>query len=392
MIQTNISRHVGEVSKRIASLVVAILMVLTSFLSGQSLTTSGAVSEIVALRTPFEKNLATIRGAREQRVEAAGKTYLDGLDRLQKEITSRGDLDGALAVKAERERAAAGREPSAEERRAMPAALGAARAAYEKQRDPIVTAARKQEEDQTGAYLSALAVLERRLTTLNQLEKALAVKAERERLTKAVVPTAGSPPTTTAPAVPLIPPGAATTGVAGRLDPLLADKIKAVATAKSYVQTECAGEAGGAKDTPEDGGLLVGFEILEATDSGITDIRSLRPFYLTREKIVSGRDRGILAKVTEKVMARNGYAVGGLNVWHNNHRLGGMQIVFMKIDARTGRLDPAPANSYKSQWFGARPRGKDAKEITLAGDGRPVIGVYGKSGSDADSLGLLTMP
>ncbi len=76
--------------------------------------------------------------------------------------------------------------------------------------------------------------------------------------------------------------------------------------------------------------------------------------------------------------------------WHNTRRLGGFQIVFMKIDARTGRLDPAPANSYKSRWFGARPKGKDAKE--LAGDGRPVIGVYGKSGADADSLGLITMP
>jgi hypothetical protein len=99
---------------------------------------------------------------------------------------------------------------------------------------------------------------------------------------------------------------------------------------------------------------------------------------------------GELPRVTDKVQARNGYAVAGIAVWHNKRRIGGMQLTFMKIDARTGKFDPNPVNAYKSKWFGSRPSRVKAKE--LGGDGRFVIGIYGKTGADADTIGLLQMP
>ena len=88
-------------------------------------------------------------------------------------------------------------------------------------------------------------------------------------------------------------------------------------------------------------------------------------------------------------MARNGYAVAGLTAYHNKARIQGLQIVFMKIDTRTGRLDPNPTDTYRSKWFGTRGRGKP---VELGGDGRLVIGVFGRSGADADSIGLVQMP
>lgn len=68
-----------------------------------------------------------------------------------------------------------------------------------------------------------------------------------------------------------------------------------------------------------EGGVLVGFEFFETKSNGFPDVRSLRPFYLTPAGVKAGSDRGRMEKVTNKVLARPGYAVGGINIYHTNN-------------------------------------------------------------------------
>jgi len=112
-------------------------------------------------------------------------------------------------------------------------------------------------------------------------------------------------------------------------------------------------------------------------------LRSLRPYFLTSKGIVAGRDRGKLEKVTDKVVARPGYAVGGLITSEGKR---GMQVIFMKIDPVSGRLATDSGSIYKSVWIGDKGREKPKQ---IGGDGRLVIGVYGKTGADCDDIGLV---
>lgn len=183
--------------------------------------------------------------------------------------------------------------------------------------------------------------------------------------------------------------GAATAERLGKLDPALATKIAGATGANSLTMTEASAEQGGSRDMPDSAGVLIGFEFLESKSYNLPDIRSLRAIYLTAEGAKEGKARGELATVTNKVLARAGYAVGGITVHHNESRIQGMQVIFMKINPATGKLDTSSATSYKSTWFGSRPRGK-AKE--LGGDGRLVVGIFGKTGADCDTIGLIQMP
>ena len=339
--------------------------------------------ELEAARVTYLRGVTNLRTARDTRVAALAKSYAASLERLQKEITARGDLDGALQAKAELERLGGGQEPSAEERKVMPPALVALRRQFEIARDPVAATARQQEEQETKAYVVALDALQKRLTTQNQLDKALLVKAEREKFASV------TDKTTASTAAPLIAPTAPTTGAAARLDATLADKIAASVSAHTYTVTDSSEEPGGWQEIPKDGALVVGFEFLNESSLGAADVRSIRPYYLNREAIAAGKDRGELAKVTDKVMARAGYAVAGLLTYQNSMRIQGIQVIFAKIDMRTGRLDLSPANSYKSKLSGSRGKGAPKQ---LGGDGRFVIGVYGKTGADADTIGLIQMP
>lgn len=92
-----------------------------------------------------------------------------------------------------------------------------------------------------------------------------------------------------------------------------------------------------------------------------------------------------MEKVTNKIVARAGYAVAGILT---NHGKRGMQVIFMKIDPATGRFATDANATYKSTWFGDKGRDKPQQ---IGGDGRFVIGVYGKTGADCDELGLVVL-
>jgi hypothetical protein len=82
------------------------------------------------------------------------------------------------------------------------------------------------------------------------------------------------------------------------------------------------------------------------------------------------------------VVAKPGYAVGGMNVEADKYAAA-IQLIFMRV-TDDGALDPA--DSYTSEWI-AKPSGKPTQ--MLAGDGTKVIGLCGRQGLILDAVGLV---
>lgn len=340
-----------------------------------------SIPEIEALRAPYLRSLAAFRASREARCEPLQRSYLGALDRLEKEFAARAELEPAKAVKTERERFTAKIEPSADERVRMPSALSALRVRYESDFQSAAAPLLVQEQQLTRQYGVLLDGLQRRLLSQNQIQKAALVGAERATLAGMLPAAIKSEPASK-------PIAASTIRNDGKLDPSAADKIAAAAVSKAYARTDDSGQANeklGWMDVPEGGALLAGFEFFEVNARDGQWIRSLRPYFLTREGVVAGKDRGKMEKVTSKVLARPGYAVSGLVSIEAKK---GLQVIFSKIDPVKGGFDPAPSSSYKSTWFGTKTRGPQKQ---IGGGGRFIIGVFGKTGSDCDTLGLVEM-
>ena len=83
----------------------------------------------------------------------------------------------------------------------------------------------------------------------------------------------------------------------------------------------------------------------------------------------------------QNVMARDGYAVGGI-VTGRDQFFRGFQIIFMRYDGAALH----PDDQYTSDWCGAPVR---SNPIQLAGHGERVIGVFGRQGLNRDAFGLL---
>lgn len=342
-----------------------------------------AVPELAAVHDPYTRNLTLIRTTREQRAEPITKAYLVSLERLDKLAASDSLLASALT--SERARLTAKTAPLDYERKAMPPALAELRTRYEKDLERSNAPFVQQEHQMTRQYLTALETLQRRLASQNEVAKAAAVHAESVA-TAATLPHEGAtrPETLKGNAESTI--RASTAKAVGALDSALAAKIVAAASAKTFTRTENSdadGASAGWNDLPENGGLLVGFEFFEVGKEH--RIRSLRPYYMTPEGIVAGKDRGRMEKITNKIIARTGYAVAGIIT---NEGKRGMQVIFMKIDPTAGHFATDSSSTYKSTWFGDKGREKPKQ---IGGVGKFIIGVYGKTGADCDNLGLLEL-
>ncbi len=128
---------------------------------------------------------------------------------------------------------------------------------------------------------------------------------------------------------------------------------------------------------PEAGGLLVGFDI---THNG-RSIQSLRPIFLTEKGQVPGPVFGNPSQASIKLVAKKGYAVGGMRIkaglW-----IDGLDITFMEI----GPTGLNPAKNYTSDWIG----GTGGNDAQLGGDGAPVVGIFGHgSKTQPTALGLV---
>ncbi len=135
------------------------------------------------------------------------------------------------------------------------------------------------------------------------------------------------------------------------------------------------GGGGGAFDeVGPAGSRLVGFHLV---DGGAINV--LQPMYRGPGGVVAGVSHGGNPGTAVDVIAKEGYAVGAISV-RSGEWIDAMRVVFMRI--RGKRLDPS--DSYESPWYG----GSGGGETKLGGDGSPVVGVFGASGDNIDSIGL----
>ncbi len=134
-------------------------------------------------------------------------------------------------------------------------------------------------------------------------------------------------------------------------------------------------------DTPDEGGLLIGFEFgFDKTGDGGSNLRAIRPIFLTPRGETEGAMHGTPSGDTVSVRALPGFAVGGLMVKDAGRAIEAVSIVFMQFHGPN--LDPSI--SYSSDWYGNRTGGISTR---LGGNGAPVVGIAGR----ADTNALLEM-
>lgn len=157
------------------------------------------------------------------------------------------------------------------------------------------------------------------------------------------------------------------------------DEPSAVLVGKSTV--------GGANDpmfheSAPDGGVLVGLEVGLTKVAGRDAVRAVRPIFRVGDKETRGEQRGTTPSKPIKLVAKPGYAVGGMNVRFGANA-DGLSLIYMKLDS-DGDLDPTTA--YESDWVGS----KGGQASKFGGNGIAVIGLAGRATSKAvTGLGLV---
>lgn len=129
----------------------------------------------------------------------------------------------------------------------------------------------------------------------------------------------------------------------------------------------------------EPGRPLVGLEWNVWTWENQQCLAQIFPMY-DRDMPLKGHMPGVKQEV-----ARPGYAVGGLVVKATKYTHA-FQVVYMKLKP-DGTLDKA--DQYTSDWLGNVDQA-GAKDVTLAGDGRTVIGMTVQGGAVVNAMSLVT--
>ena len=347
-----------------------------------------------------------VTDAHEAEVNKLKLQYLNLLDEAVAKASKASDLDGAVALRNEQKRFS--------DTEFFPETDEAGDAALVKQARTALRALLAQAEKGRAARAKALlakydlllADAQTQLTKVQRLEDALLVKAKREEVAAAWgTPAVANPsqttppanivqktPAVTKPATGTVTPGngafGKTAAKPGALDDALAQRIKAVIDAHSFERLEpMAGRGLAHGDLPKEGAILVGFEYITGTWKGDKMVKSLKPLFLTPGGVVSGIGRGKPDKAYKTLKAREGFAVSGLIVNPGKERLGGFQMIYVKIPSRPTPFEKP--ETYKSEWIGGELR-KDA--VTLGGDGKLGIGVLVCAGADVDGIGLIVAP
>ena len=171
-----------------------------------------ALAEIAKLQEAYNTAMQANAGENAKWIEGLEKWYFAGLDKLQALRSKAGDLDGAVLVKAERDRVTMHTETTEEQIKAMPAALRTLRGTYEGSLKRIAEETGKKNLPVSRKFLADLEALQKRITVTGDIEQALIVKGAKEHFATQLAASAtattpvrgiGNPlPSQPAPAIP----------------------------------------------------------------------------------------------------------------------------------------------------------------------------------------------
>ena len=138
--------------------------------------------------------------------------------------------------------------------------------------------------------------------------------------------------------------------------------------------TQTAGGTGGTpfRTVSSEGKPVLGFSCGMGSWSGQQAVAALDPIW----------DRNAPPASGQVVLAKEGYAVGGLKV-DGKDLVCAVKVVFLRVRP-DGTLDRT--DSYSSEWLG-KPAGQAIK--TVGGTGSKVVGVHGRRGAVLDAVGLV---
>ena len=140
-----------------------------------------AAAEIKVASAPYHAAVEAVSAEYQKWIAALDTWYLAELDKLQAARAKLGDLDGAIAIKKERERMASHSPTTPEQIQAMPAPLRTLRAGYDQGLKKSADEGARRIDTARRKYLADLEALQKRITTTGDIDKALLVKAEKDR-------------------------------------------------------------------------------------------------------------------------------------------------------------------------------------------------------------------
>lgn len=143
-----------------------------------------------------------IESRREERLSALKTQYLAALDNLYQNAISKGDLDGVIAVKSEKDRILTDVSPTDAERAALPEELRTSRSSYDQNSARVIKEQGDQFRQLYNKYKKMLESQEKKLTVQGRVDDALAVRSEKERMMDDLPAVTSERPSAPPPAVP----------------------------------------------------------------------------------------------------------------------------------------------------------------------------------------------
>lgn len=135
----------------------------------------------------------------------------------------------------------------------------------------------------------------------------------------------------------------------------------------------CGESGGGPYEFAKEGAPMLGFAYSFSGWDGHPCFSQIRPIF----KDIP------LRQFKERVMAKEGYAVGGVNVEASPY-FSGLQVIFMRVDGK--RLKPT--DSYLSDWIRAPSATATTEKATYKSDGKLVVGIHGFQGAICNTMGI----
>jgi hypothetical protein len=149
---------------------------------------------------------------------------------------------------------------------------------------------------------------------------------------------------------------------------------------QAFFTTDAFGGKGGNpfEDLPGGRAQLVGLMVHALSANGARYIHAIQPIYQDATgKRFRGKTYGDPSGDAALLEAKEGFVVSSLSVRYSGTVVNGLQLKFEPI---AGEKEP-----YSSAWAG----GNGQQDVTLEMSGKKLVGVFGRSGSNVDSLGAI---